>query len=126
MRQQGTEEEPSEYQIYYAIVRKIPRGRVMTYGDVARSAARPLFARRVGYALAALQDPSVPWWRVINARGEISARGWGGAQADQRDLLQAEGVVFDPAGRIDLARYRHAPTERPARRSRATRQAVPS
>lgn len=107
----------SEYQAYYAVVRKIPPGRVMTYGDVARAAARPGCARRVGYALAALRDPEVPWWRVVNARGAISPRaGEAGPSLRQRRLLEAEGVVFDDAGRIDLARYRYRPRS-DARRS---------
>ncbi len=106
----------SEYQAYYAVVRKIPPGRVMTYGDVARAAARPGCARRVGYALAALRGSDAPWWRVVNARGGISPRaGEAGPSLRQRRLLEAEGVVFDAAGRIDLARYRHRPQEGAAR-----------
>lgn len=99
----------AEYQAYYAIVRAIPAGRVMTYGDVASLAGRPRQARRVGYALSACRDPSLPWWRVVNAQGRISR---GGARlpedADrQRDLLQSEGVAIDLEGRIDLAVWRH-------------------
>ncbi len=105
-RKQAPADEPSEYETYYEIIRHIPRGRVMTYGDVAHSAGRPLFARRVGYALAALKDPGVPWWRVINARGQISPRGWGGESADQRDRLALEGMVFDDEGRVNLKVYR--------------------
>ena len=99
----------AEYEAYYATIRAIPAGRVMTYGDVARVAGRARQARRVGYALSACRDPSVPWWRVVNAEGRISR---GGARlpedADlQRDLLQSEGVPIDLEGRIDLAACRH-------------------
>ncbi len=104
-----------EYESYYAVVRAIPSGRVMTYGDVAARAGRRGQARRVGYALAALRDSTVPWWRVVNARGEISARaGETGPSGRQRRLLADEGVAFDSAGRIDLDRFRHRPPRDPA------------
>jgi len=95
------------YERIYAVVRRIPKGRVASYGQVAAFAGLPQQARRVGYALAALRrvDRGVPWQRVINARGEISARGEPGAEELQRLLLQREGVRFDAAGRIDLSRY---------------------
>jgi len=98
----------AEYEAYYRIVRRVPPGRVVTYGDVAAYAGWRGRARRVGYALHALGDDAVPWWRVINARGEISARG-GRADARQRALLEGEGVRFDAGGRVDLARYRYRP-----------------
>lgn len=94
----------------YEVVRRIPPGRVATYGGVAREAGLPGRARQVGYALAALGPANggddVPWHRVINARGEVSARTGGSAfEQLQRTLLEAEGVVFDPRGRVDLERY---------------------
>lgn len=94
----------------YAFVRRIPRGRVTTYGAVAREAGLAGRARQVGYALAALgraeDAEEVPWHRVVNARGEISARAGGSAfERLQRTLLEAEGVAFDDRGRIDLDRY---------------------
>lgn len=95
--------------MYYAIIRQIPRAHVLTYGDVARLAGRPLCARRVGYALAALKDAKVPWWRVVNARGEVSPRSGdllGACELDQRARLLREGVCIDDQGRIDLARHR--------------------
>lgn len=99
----------AEYPSYYAIIRQIPKGTVLTYGDVAQLADRPGSARRVGYSLAALKDPTVPWWRVVNARGEISARTgdfMGAAEVEQRVCLMREGVVFSAEGKLDLARYR--------------------
>ena len=90
----------------YRVVRRIPRGRVASYGQVARLAGLPGQARLVGYALHALRGGSVPWQRVINARGEISARSFAGAEAEQRRLLEDEGVEFDARGRVSLTRYR--------------------
>jgi methylated-DNA-protein-cysteine methyltransferase-like protein len=95
------------YSRIYRTVRRIPRGRVATYGQIARLAGFPRHARLVGYALHALRgadDISVPWHRVINARGEISLGVFSGADL-QRDLLKAEGVVFDRHHRVDLARF---------------------
>ncbi len=110
----------SEYQSYYAIIRQIPRAKVLTYGDVAWLAGRPSSARRVGYALSALKDASVPWWRVVNARGEVSPRAsdlLGACELDQRARLLQEGVNLDSDGRIDLSRYRllHRPDRRSSR-----------
>jgi methylated-DNA-protein-cysteine methyltransferase-like protein len=91
----------------YHVVCRIPRGRVATYGAVATQAGLPGRARQVGYALSALPDGTdVPWHRVINARGEISARsGEARLERVQRVLLEAEGIVFGQDGRIDLDRY---------------------
>jgi len=97
----------ASYDTYYRVVRRIPAGRVATYGTVAREAGFPGRARQVGYALAALPDGhDVPWHRVVNARGEVSARSAAlGYERLQRSLLEDEGVVFDSAGRISLDRF---------------------
>jgi len=95
----------SGYERIYAVIRRIPRGRVATYGEIARLAGIPRHARQVGYALAALTRDDVPWHRVINAKGEVSARAAPGADAVQRRLLEREGVVFDEAARVSLARF---------------------
>jgi methylated-DNA-protein-cysteine methyltransferase-like protein len=101
------------------VVRRIPRGRVATYGQVARLANLPGHARLVGYALAALDDRSrVPWHRVVNARGRISLRRDEGPMAMlQRQLLETEGVVFDSWGAIRLDLFRWRPRPAGARRS---------
>ena len=95
----------------YAAVRRIPRGRVATYGQVAALAGLPRQARQVGYALAALPESStVPWHRVVNARGAISARADGpGAVVVQRLRLEREGVAFDAGGRLSLERHQWRP-----------------
>lgn len=103
-----------------AVVRRIPAGRVATYGQVAALAGLPGAARQVGYALHDLPEGSdVPWQRVVNARGEVSARAEPGADHYQRHRLEEEGVRFDGAGRLDLARYRWEPRDRPAAARRA-------
>jgi methylated-DNA-protein-cysteine methyltransferase-like protein len=94
------------YQTIYAAVRRIPRGRVATYGQVAALARLEGRARQVGYALHALPAKNnVPWHRVINARGEISLRRGSDAHELQRMLLEAEGISFDERGRVDLRRF---------------------
>ena len=93
------------YERIYAIVARIPAGRVATYGQVARLAGLPGRARQVGYALNALKDEGLPWHRVINARGEISRRAEPEFERLQRQLLQREGVCFDAYGRISLPSF---------------------
>ena len=97
----------SSYDRIYQVVRTVPPGRVTTYGAVAHASGLPGRARQVGYAMAALPDGSdVPWHRVVNARGEVSARAGGSAfERLQRAILEEEGVVFDARGRIDLEAY---------------------
>src|SRR5438034_966787 len=91
----------STYRRIYDVVSRIPRGRVATYGQVARLAGMPGQARLVGYALHALSaDTSIPWQRVVNAQGSISLPA--GHDAMQRRLLEREGVRFDERGRISL------------------------
>jgi methylated-DNA-protein-cysteine methyltransferase-like protein len=100
----------SGYEPIYAVVRRIPRGRVATYGQVAVLAGRPGAARQAGYALHALPAATaVPWHRVVNAQGAVSVRSESGDALRQRLLLEREGVRFDARGRVSLARYRWAP-----------------
>ena len=88
-------------------VAAIPAGRVLTYGEVALLAGRPGAARQVGGVLFSLSEPeaeTVPWHRVINAQGRLSTYKVGSGEL-QRALLEAEGIVFDPSGRLELKRY---------------------
>lgn len=95
----------SVYVRIYAVVRRIPRGRVATYGQVATIAGLAGHARQVGYALHALSAvTAVPWQRVVNAQGAISLRSTAGG-ISQRLLLEREGVRFDAKGRIPLATF---------------------
>lgn len=108
-----------------AVVERIPRGRVATYGQVAALAGLPGQARQVGYALAALPEGSTaPWQRVVNARGGISARGDFDEAPRQRVLLLDEGIVFGPDGRIDLDRCLWRPGVPRRGRSAGPRPAV--
>jgi len=101
---------PPFRRLVYRLVRQVPRGRVVTYGQVAAILGQPRGARAVGTALAALEGPMldlVPWQRVINAAGRCSNRHgfWTDAQ---RDRLEREGIRFDRHGRVDLKRVRWA------------------
>ncbi len=114
----------SSYARIYAVVRRIPRGRVATYGQVARLASLSGQARKVGYALHALEAESrLPWQRVINARGEVSRRSLPGWEQVQRQLLEREGVDFGANGRVDLARHGWRPRSLPAAPSRGKAKA---
>lgn len=102
----------------YAVIRRIPRGRVATYGQVAALAELPRRARMVGQALRSTPDEvDVPWQRVVNAQGTISPRsdGIGWAEGYQRHLLEEEGVVFSKSGKIDLDRFGWDPDRHPPR-----------
>ena len=101
------------FETIWRLVADIPRGRVATYGQIARMVGYHNGARTVGWALRALPDRRlvrgrpVPWHRVINAQGTISLRGGdGAAAARQAARLRREGVVLLAGGRIDLGRYR--------------------
>jgi methylated-DNA-protein-cysteine methyltransferase related protein len=97
------------YERIYAVVRRVPHGRVATYGQIAVLAGLGGHARQVGYALHALPAGStVPWHRVLNAQGAISLRA-GGAGVTQRLRLQQEGVVFNARGRVALPKFQWRP-----------------
>ena len=104
------------YQQVYDLVAQIPRGRVMTYGQIAVILGKPTAARAVGYALH--QSPpgmNIPWQRVINSQGKISPRGAGDKLHEpslQRILLEEEGIQFDGQGKIDLNHYLWEPEDR--------------
>jgi methylated-DNA-protein-cysteine methyltransferase-like protein len=99
-------ERETAYERIYATTRRIPRGRVATYGQIAELAGLPGHARQVGYAMNRLPEGSdVPWQRVVNAQGRVSPRAEPGWEELQRQVLLEEGVVFSAAGRIDLDRF---------------------
>ena len=102
-------EEVPVYERIYAVVRQVPRGYVVTYGQVARIVGG-ISAQMVGFALAALRDrpgvEEVPWQRVINAKGMVSPHGYGFGTHIQRLLLEEEGVRFDEESRVDFSVYR--------------------
>ena len=94
----------NSYARIYAVVRAIPRGKVATYGQVARLAGNPRWSRVVGYALHVNPDPEgIPCYRVVYRMGRTSkAFAFGGSDV-QLALLEADGVQFLPDGRVDLA-----------------------
>lgn len=106
------------YEKIYAVIRRIPPGKVATYGQVAALAGLPGRARQVGASLRDLPDGSnVPWQRVINAQGTISARpGLGVAEGYQRHLLEEEGIEFNESGRTDFERFGWDPEALPRAR----------
>ena len=88
---------------FYDVVRKIPTGKVATYGQVARLAGMPRCARTVGYAMAGCKDPSIPCHRVVDRFGDTKACFDTYAPGTQRAILEEEGVIFRPDGTVDLA-----------------------
>ncbi len=112
----------------YAVIERIPEGRVATYGQVAALAGLPRRARMVGAALRSTpENVAVPWQRVINAQGTISQRGGLGLEEGyQRHLLEEEGIAFDDRGRIDLERFRWDPDAAVAKRRGGRRRSSAS
>ncbi len=98
----------TRYTKIYDWVRRVPAGKVATYGQIAKLAGA-CSARQVGYAMAALRDgDDTPWHRIINSQGRISLRVGSEGHHLQRMLLEAEGIVFSTDGIIDLITYRWA------------------
>lgn len=107
----------------YRLVLRIPRGRVMTYGQIARLLEERYSPRLVGWAMHATprDERNIPWHRVINSRGGISTGRVILAEPErQRLMLEAEGVVFDARGHCDLSVYQWSPRQRAARAKLAT------
>lgn len=99
------------FHAFYDIVRRIPAGKVATYGQVARLAGMPRCARTVGYAMAGCRDRSVPCHRVVDRSGGTKAAFDTCTPGMQRALLEAEGVLFRPDGTVDLERCQWRPPE---------------
>jgi len=94
----------------YALVRSIPKGRVLSYGAVAALLGHPRSARGVGTALSGLPDGhDVPWWRVVNRNGEITSPRIHHIAVLQKKLLEGEGVKFSASGRIELRDFAWSP-----------------
>ena len=85
----------------YAVVSRIPRGKVASYGQVAKLVGNPRLSRVVGYALHVNNDPEhIPCYRVVNRFGEVSSSFAFGGENVQREMLLADGVEFDSDGRV--------------------------
>ena len=102
-----------KYQHFYAVISRIPLGKVATYGQIAALAGYPGQARQVGYALNVTPaELDIPWQRVINAQGRVSPRANPIAEEIQRQILEAEGSRFDAQGRVSLSKYQWHPENR--------------
>src|SRR5437660_3661750 len=106
-----SDEQPSTYDQaatlkarVFALVRACPAGRVVTYGSLAKVVGYPRGARMVGWMMNEA-SPGVPAQRVINSKGELSGSWAFGAPDRMRQLLEAEGILFNDDGRVDLKRY---------------------
>lgn len=94
------------FEIIYEVVKSIPKGRVATYGQVARLAGNPRWSRVVGYALHVNPAPGIiPCHRVVNQEGKLAPSFAFGGSEIQRELLETEGIVFEEDGTIDLEKY---------------------
>ena len=92
------------YKRVYEVVARVPYGKVVTYGQIARHLGLPKGARLVGWAMRRCPG-ELPWHRVVNAQGGLSAGAHPGHRPLQRALLEDEGVSFGPDGRVDLATF---------------------
>ncbi|UUM31463.1 DNA base-flipping protein [Vibrio japonicus] len=92
----------------FAVIHQIPQGKVATYGDIAKLAGYPGYARHVGKALSNLpKDSKLPWFRVINSQGKISLKG--NDLERQKEKLMAEGIEVSAEGKISLRKYKWQP-----------------
>jgi methylated-DNA-protein-cysteine methyltransferase-like protein len=105
------EESPGYRERVYEIVRRIPAGRVMTYGQIAELLGEGYTARTVGFVMHSADEETTPWHRVINAQGGCSTGRIVLPHDKQQRMLEAEGVEFNARGRCDLGRYRWIPEE---------------
>lgn len=102
-------DEQSYREKVYKIVREIPVGRVMTYGQIAEILGEGYTARTVGYVMHAAETENVPWQRVINSQGKCSTDKLLLPHNIQQKILEDEGVVFSEKGKCDLTVYRWFP-----------------
>lgn len=106
----------------HAIVRAVPRGHVVTYGQLARLAGRPHAAREVGW-IAHAGRKGIPWQRVVNRFGEM-ASGYGGGRAGQQVALRRDGIAIATDQHVDLSVYQWWPGPAVAKRIGLTAEAI--
>lgn len=92
------------------IIKAIPSGKVMSYGQVAAYTGSPRAARQVGWILNKSLDDTLPWWRVINNAGRITIKGSYFTPDIQADLLRQEGVEVDHELALNIDNYRYQPS----------------
>jgi methylated-DNA-protein-cysteine methyltransferase-like protein len=107
------QDEPSYRELVYQLVLRIPSGRVMSYGLVARALGAGYDARAIGNIMHATPDDGrhIPWHRVINSQGGCSTAGLTAPPDLQQRLLEAEGIVFNEKGRCPIENYLWRPPE---------------
>jgi methylated-DNA-protein-cysteine methyltransferase-like protein len=105
------EESPAYRERVYELVRRIPLGRVMTYGQIADILGPGYTARTIGFVMHGAMERDTPWQRVINSQGGCSTTRFLLPPDKQQKMLEAEGVKFDDKGRCNLKKYRWSPPE---------------
>jgi methylated-DNA-protein-cysteine methyltransferase related protein len=105
----------------YKIVRRIPRGRVMTYGQIAYMLGKGYTPRTVGFVMHGADESKTPWHRVINSQGKCSTGRIVLPPDKQQRMLEREGVKFDETGRCKLEQFLWQP-RRPSRKAEAARE----
>lgn len=96
----------NSYTLIYEVVKRIPKGKIATYGQIAATAGNPRWSRVVGYALHVNPDSeNIPCFRVVNRNGECSGSFAFGGESAQRKLLEADGVAFLADGRVDMKKH---------------------
>lgn len=109
--EQDWRDSPTYRERVFEIVRQIPRGRVMTYGQIAEMLGEGYTPRTVGFVMHSADEETTPWQRVINSQGACSTGRIILPPDKQQRMLEAEGIVFDARGRCQLGTYRWSPVE---------------
>ena len=107
----SVEDTPDYRERVYEIVRRIPEGRVMTYGQIAELLGEGYTARTVGFVMHSADEETTPWHRVINSQGACSTGRIILPPDKQQRMLEAEGIEFDARARCNLGHYRWLPDE---------------
>jgi len=107
----ATQESPNYRERVFELVRRIPVGRVMTYGQIAEILGEGYTPRTVGFVMHSADEETTPWHRVINSQGGCSTQHIILPHDRQQRMLEAEGIQFDVRARCDLKRYRWTPEE---------------
>ena len=102
-------DDKSYHEKVYNLVRRIPVGRVMTYGQIAIILGEGYTARTIGYVMHGADSDNVPWQRVINSQGKCSTGRLTIPVNLQQELLETEGVVFNEQGKCDLRKFQWHP-----------------
>ncbi|WP_434399651.1 methylated-DNA--[protein]-cysteine S-methyltransferase [Planococcus sp. 11815] len=91
------------------VIKNIPQGKIMSYGQVAHAAGSPRSARQVARILHSMSEKhNIPWHRIVNAKGEIAIKD-GEGRYTQQLLLEEEGLCFEDEGKVSLSHYQHFP-----------------